>query len=54
MKIFLVWLLFFVDLCSHKNLVKALNFNLYVHKAPSKVEAVALTTTIYSSNTPHI
>ena len=37
-KYFLVWLLFFVDLCSQKKLVKALNFNFYVHKAPSKVE----------------
>ena len=35
-KYFLVWLLFFVDLCSQKKL--ALNFNFYVHKAPSKVE----------------
>ena len=32
---FLVWLLFFADLCSQN---KALNFNFYVHKAPSKVE----------------
>ena len=37
-KYLLVWLLFFVDLCSQKKLVKALNFNFYVHKAPSKVE----------------
>ena len=37
-KYFLVWLLFFVDLCSQKKLVKALNFNFYVHKTPSKVD----------------
>ena len=37
-KYFLVWLLFFVDLCSQKKLVKAMNFNFYVHKASSKVE----------------
>ena len=37
-KFFLVWLLFFVDLCSQKKLVKALNFNFYVHKTPSKVD----------------
>ena len=37
-KYFLVWLLFFVDLCSQKKLVKALNFNFYVHKVPPKVE----------------
>ena len=36
-KYFLVWLLFFVDLCSRKRLVKALNF-IYVQKAPFKVE----------------
>ena len=35
-KYFLVWLLFFVDLCSQKKLVKALNFNFYVHRAPSR------------------
>ena len=34
-KYFLVWLLFFVDLCNQKKLVKALNFNFYEHKAPS-------------------
>ena len=61
-KYFLVWLLFFVDLCSQKKLVKALNFNFYVHKAPSKdrrpqtdvYQALALTTIIYSSNTLHL
>ena len=37
-KHFLVWLLFFIDLYSQKNLVKTLNFSFYVHKAPSKVE----------------
>ena len=37
-KYLLVWLLFFVDLYSQKKLVKALNFNFYVHKATSKVE----------------
>ena len=37
-KYFLVWLLFFIDLCSQKKLVKALNFNFYVHKTPSKVD----------------
>ena len=35
-KYFLVWLLFFVDLCSQKKLVKALNFNFYVHRAPPR------------------
>ena len=35
-KYFLVWLLFFVDLCSQKKLVKALNFNFYVHKDPPR------------------
>ena len=29
---------FFVDLCNQKKLVKAPNFNFYVHKAHSKVE----------------
>ena len=37
-KYFVVWLLFFVDLCSQKKLVKALNFNFCVHKTPSKVD----------------
>ena len=37
-KYFLRWLFFFVDLCSQKKPVKALSFNFYVHKAPSKVE----------------
>ena len=37
-KYFLVRLLFFVDLCNQKKLVKAPNFNFYVHKAHSKVE----------------
>ena len=37
-KYFLVGLLFFVDLCNQKKLVKAPNFNFYVHKAHSKVE----------------
>ena len=37
-KYLLVWLLFFVNLCSQKELVKALTFNFYVHKAPFKVK----------------
>ena len=37
LKILCVWLLFFVDIC-RKNLLKALNFNFYVHKAPFEVE----------------
>ena len=58
-KYFLVWLLFFGDLCSQQKLVKALNFNCYVHKAPSKAttdvyQALALTIITYSSNTLHI